>query len=179
MKIKGFLPVVLIIGLIVIVVSAMVLGYFPVEFNFIENFTGDNSEMETPSDAEKITMSNRDIFQVIEWIAGKNLSYTDVEPYIESLHLEMWGINDATAYSTLTWYEEEYSSQGYTSISDSVLHYTGATVYNEGWNKNEMVKSVSVADGSMVTSLYDYDTVIITGWGPATTYYDFYIMLNT
>jgi len=173
---KGIIIGLAVFAIVAIVVIAGFFGFITIPGLQIGFGSGDEK---APESAEMLYMSDLEIFQALDLMTAKNLSYPLIKPFIDGLHMKMWGVNDQLAYETLLWYENEYANDSYTSISSSIQRGTGWTVYLEAWNKDMNGRAVSIGDGSAIKFTYGYDTMILTSYGPLTDYYDFWRVINT
>jgi len=130
---------------------------------------------DAPPGGVKQVYSDLEVVHVLEVMFGRDLVDQDVLPYVDALHMELYGVNDQTAYEIYTWYQNKYTDEGYTSLADTYQFHTGWGAYHEIWYQNNtlMGKSVSVGDGAAVKTAYDYDTMVLTSYGSMTTYEDF------
>jgi hypothetical protein len=120
--------------------------------------------------SEHLTLSDREILQALEYLTGKNLPEGTTMPYIDSLHMQAYGVNDISAYDLLQIYDQKNSDDGYTSATSSVDVHPGYTSYSEVWYQGINGRAVSTADGASINSFYGYDTMCLTSYGPLTEY---------
>lgn len=176
-----------IVGIIIIVIvgiliigSAFGMISVPGLTSVFDNNNSDNPMVPDENiDAEDLGFSNREIHQVICNLLNKSLPYLEHEAYIESLHMTMYGVDGKTAHDVLLDYRSRNSADGFTVFHSGTQSGPGFFLYNEAWNKDADGRSLLVSDGASVQSIYGYETVVLTGFGPLTTYYDYYIFVNT
>jgi len=151
---------------------------------FDDNPLNPNELPDDPEDPKEpnvntLTLSDREILQALEYLTGKNLPEGTTMPYIDSLHMHAYGINDITAYDLLQLYDQKNSDDGYTSVTSTVDVHPGYTSYNEVWYQGINGRGVSTADGVSINSFYDYDTMCLTSYGPLTEYQGLWRIVNS
>lgn len=166
----------LIVG-IVVVVAIFVLA---VHFGYI-NIAGlhigrDSDRPDTPNPSAEIdlNLSDFEIFGILETIAGRQLSYDNVQPYIGALHMRVYARDDMAAQQLLQWFEAKYAQDNWTShgvLPQASSNWVG---YHEAWTAGTNARSVSVGEGAAVSQAFGHDTVYLIAYGPATTYWQFW-----
>lgn len=155
---------------VILIVAVVGLGLIPglPDFNDIFDHLTDNDPV--PEDAVNMGFSDRDIFYILELLTGKSLSWIEVAPYIDSLDMTLYGIDDTTAFDIHQWYQTQNTNDGYTTLGDSVDSSVGITVYSEAWEKGVLGRSVQVGDGVGISLVYDVDVLILATDGLMTDY---------
>jgi len=167
-----------VIGVIVVIAIILVagFGFVPGIPAFLEDYfpsiTNILNPNPIPENASSLGFSDRDIFFVIQIMAGKSLNWIEVSPYIDSLNMELYGINDQTAYEVHQWYSAQNIGEGYTSLGANESHFLDIDVYSEAWSNGVFGRSVQTADGLLIRSACDCDTAILSTNGLLTDYYD-------
>ncbi len=164
--------------LLIIVVAIVILaitGVIGLQMFGLDNLGfGDDEQIEGAVD---LGLTDREIYQALCFLTGKDLPVQDTLSYIDALHMEMYGTDESTAYETLLWYQNQYTNESYTSYASTVQTGTGWIAYHDIFYKDLNGKSITTGDGGSIKSFYGYDTVVLTGSGPVTTYYDFAVMV--
>jgi len=92
------------------------------------------------------------------------------------LNIDIYGVNDQSALSVISWYEQTNAQNGWTVISDATTDSsgTGWNGYIRGWQKGYPGRGqiVITLDGSKVEQYSNYDTVVVTSSAPITIYLD-------
>jgi|GEM_PF-6679128 len=167
---------ILVIFLAIVLVIAGV--FVAIYLGFLPDITGLNiTDNDNPEGAEKLTFSKLEIVHVIEILRGKDLVDQDVLPFVDSLHMELYGIDGKSAYDVHQEYKTMYEEDEYVSQAYNADSHSGWVAYHEMWSKGFNGKSISVGDGTAVTTAYGYDTMILTSYGPLTTYANFATVL--
>ena len=165
--------VVIAIVAISIIAGLVYFGVFGIS-GFDLNLNGDSDQNEVkPANSTKLTLSDNDIFIAFETLSGQDLTYSTFVPYIDALHMEMWGINGNDALSVLNSYSSKYVGEGWMSLGRNTQANTGWVAYMEGWFINQNAKGVITGEGAAVTQVYGYDMIVLTSYGPLTTYNQF------
>lgn len=178
------LGAIVLVGIVLLVLIAGLLGFIDLGFN-ISSLSNDEETINPentniPGTVTELGYSNREIHQVICFLTGKNLPFTQHEVFIEGLHMNMWGVDDTTAIAILTAYEEENSDDDFTSYDTVMQRGVGWTAYTELWyNDIAMGRAITVGDGSAVHGAYDHDVVLLVSNGVMTDYYDYATFLES
>lgn len=164
---------------IVLIVTVLVASVFLLAYlGFLPDIGGLNiTDNDGPEGSVKLKYSDFEIVHIIEILRGKDLVDMDVLPYVDALHMEVYGVNDKTANEVHQEYKVEYAMDNFISYAETADYHSGWTAYHEIWYKGLNGKSISVGDGASVTSAYDYDTMVLLSHGPLTTYVDFISVL--
>jgi hypothetical protein len=147
-----------------------VFGISGIDFNFAKHSSEDEL---APENSTQLTLSNNDIFIAFETLTGQDLTYSTFAPYIDALHMKMWGINGDDALSVLNSYSSQYLADGWMSLGRNTQASTGWVAYMEGWFINQNARGIITGEGAAVTQVYGYDMVVLTSYGPLTTYNQF------
>ena len=175
------------IGLILIVAAGAGVyflynsGYIIIKgLNTLDGSGGEQGAVTPPPETNPVELglSERDVFFALESLAGKQLDYSIFSPYYSALHMKMWGVNDQTALSVLQKYEADYAADGWTSQGRAPKYSSNWVAYMEGWIKGTNARLIIVGEGAAVNQAYGYDMLILTSWGSATTYVQFYNALK-
>jgi len=167
--------VIVVLGVLALIVVLAYYGVIEIPGiggQFGESSQGAGDEVIGPAGASDLHFSKTDIFMALQTLAGKPLSYNVVSSYIDALHMTMWGSNTGTADSYLTYYESQYMS--WTATGRSATASSNWVAFIEGWYRGSDAKAVIVGEGAAVKAAYGYDVMILTAYGPLTTFYQFY-----
>ena len=92
---------------------------------------------------------------------------------MDELNINIYGVNDQSAFSVISWYEQTNAQNGWTPISDisDDASGTGWNCYVRAWQKGYPGRGQIVItwDGSKIEQNSGYDTVVLTSSGPVTT----------
>jgi hypothetical protein len=172
----------IIVGVIVAlgaVVGAMYLGIIPDRIGVQTAVNGQDLLPESACNVN-LQVSKMEMFTVLETMFNNDLDYAHVSPYIDSLHMTMYGCNNMNAQTLLEQFEASYSVDGWSSQVVMPQARSDWMGYHEIWTRGTDARSVSVAEGAGVTLVFpEYATVYLIAYGPATTYYQFYNEVNS
>lgn len=168
--------IVVVVVIALVAIALLYSGFLPETFTVTSpSGTLPETPGDTPTGNEvELSLSDFEIFSLLEVLLGKSLSYAEVSPYISALHMKVYGRNDMSAYELLQWFEAEYTSEGWSSYGTTFQSGTGWVAYHEIWTKVLNARSVSIGEGAAVTSALGYDTIYLTAYGPSTTYLQFW-----
>jgi len=76
-------------------------------------------------------------------------------------------------------FEAQYVQDGWQSQGKTMQASTGWVAYHEVWTQTTNARSVSIGEGAAVLQAFNYETVYLVAYGPATTYYQFYTAVTT
>ena len=162
---------------VILIVAVVGLGLIPglPDFNDIfDHYTGSDH---IPDGATDMGFSDRDIFYILELLSGKSLNWVEIAPFIDSLDMTLYGMDDTTANSVHQWYQAQNMADGYTTLGDSVDSFVGVTVYSEAWQKSVLGRSVQVGDGTGISLVYGVDVLILATNGLMTDYQSLAIVI--
>lgn len=164
---------------IIIVALILILGflYYTGSLDNLNVFSKDDVEQKLPQGAQPLYLSNFDIFQVFQGATDKDLNYQEFLPYIDTLHMKMWGVSGTDALSVVNSYSVKYVAEGYNSLGRQYRAAPNWVIYMEGWHLNQNAKAVVVGEGAVVMSAFEHDVVILTMYGPLNTFYQFAAIL--
>lgn len=133
----------------------------------------------TGSDEHDLGLSDYEIFSMIEVMYGNDLQYDEIQPYIHSLHMKIYGRNNMNAVTLQQLFEAQYVQAGWQSVGKTMQMSTGWVAYHETWSQTTNIRSVSIGEGAAVLQAFGYETLYLVAYGPATTYYQFYNAVTT
>ena len=158
---------------LIAIVAAMYLGLIPDYANVQSAVNGGDTLPETTCNVN-LGLSKAEKFQILETLFGKDLQYAIIEPYIDALHMEVYGCNVMNAQTLLQQFEAEYVLDGWKSVFMLPKAGNDWVAYHEVFIRGSDARSVSVGEGAAVSEIYSYETVYLVAYGPQTTYYEFY-----
>ena len=134
--------------------------------------------VETPFNA---TMLYPNVEEIDAFSLGNSTDDNDIDSIqslifglSDELNIDIYGVNDQSAFSVISWYEQTNSQNGWALISDvsSDSSDIGWNGYIRAWQKGTPGRGqiVITLDGSRVEQYSNYDTVVITSSAPMTTY---------
>jgi hypothetical protein len=103
-------------------------------------------------------------------------NYLEAKSYIESLHMSAYGVNGKTEDSVINEYKGQYADL--TFLGQQNKASTGWNAIMAGWLDGTEIKAVVAGSGATVTSLYGYDTMVLTSYGSYTIYQSFLTWLT-
>lgn len=165
-----------------ILIGAVYYGYIPLQINQGLNLPDQNNENEqndVPAAAELQPFSNREIHTALCYLTGKALPWLQTNAFIDSLHIEIYGKNDVNYLDMETYYNTLWTADGYTVYVRGYAYHTGYSVYSAMFTKGGDGRGVTAGSGAGITSYYGYDTMIMVGHGPLTTWIAFLTLINS
>jgi hypothetical protein len=143
------------------------------------NLPDQNEQNDVPPAAELQPFSNREIHTALCYLTGKDLPWLQTNAFIDSLHIEIYGKNNVNYLDMETYYNNLWTADGYTVYVRGYAYHTGYTTYSAMFTKGGDGRGVTAASGAGVTSYYGYDTMIMVGHGPLTTWIAFLTLINS
>jgi len=166
-------PGFIVIAGVIIVGAILLLPYFGIDLASTLRLES------TPEGTEDCSYDARDIHAALSVLTGKALPWGQTEPYINSLHMKLCGVDGKNFNDVAEFYIAEWSD-GYTSVLDSIDYRSSYTTRVVSYFDGSLtIKTVVAGSGAGVTSYYGHDTMFITASGPATTYYSFVTFINS
>lgn len=116
--------------------------------------------------------------QEIDATALSNFADDDIYALImglmDELNINIYGVNDQSAFSVISWYEQTNTQNGWTQINDASDDTSGIgwNSYIRAWQKGYPGRGQIVItwDGAKVEQYSNYDTVVLTSTAPISTY---------
>lgn len=91
----------------------------------------------------------------------------------DNLNVHIYGVNDISASSIISWYEQENAENGWSPFSqqDTWTHPSSHeyNVYTRMWNRYLKGQIVITADGSLVQRYTGFQTIIVVSSAPLST----------
>jgi hypothetical protein len=174
--------------IVVVAVAILVLGvyygYIPSSLKVNQAIApadqnGEDGGNDVPATAELQPFSNQEIHTALCYLTGKALPWLQTNAFIDSLHIEIYGKNAVSYLDMETFYNNLWTADGYTVYVRGYAYHTGYTTYSAMFTKGGDGRGVTAASGAGVTSYYGYDTMIMVGHGPLTTWIAFLTLINS
>ena len=181
---KGTFAIIIVILVVVIaIIGAGMLGF--INLGSLLNIKN-NNDPTYPGNANvsgeytNLGLSDMEFHQIMCMLTNRSPPFEQHRTFIQGLHMTAYGIDETTAYGVHQDYKEDMTEDGFVSYDEGVTYGPGYTAYAEVWYNDEyMGRSIVVGDGSSVISMYGYDVVLLTGYGPITDYYQYVLFLNS
>ena len=166
MKTGGKIAIGGIITILIIVILLFATGYIPA-------LLSSQPMGLTPSTVDPCLVdlhaSKLDIYTALGTLTGKELNLNDVSPYIDALHMKLYGETCHSSLATLELYESQYAMDGWSSLQKDDTFGLGWFAYYEIWSRLDEGRFIAVGEGSSVYTVYGYDTVILVAYGSLNT----------
>ena len=169
---KSLKKKVLIIGAIVLAAAVLIYYYIPRTISEGTFFT--SNEVLPPEGSVQLSLTDYEIYQILQLLSGKSLDYNTIQGYIQSLHIKAWRLDGQTAFSVIDDYNTQYTSEGWTQLESSTDSGLGWSSYTMSWSKLLNGRCIIAAEGSSIRIAYNCDTIVVTSYGLLTTYLQFY-----
>jgi len=166
----------MIVGIIAIAALVLIMAY---SMGYLDDALANvvPTDTLTPEGAETESYSNRDIYTALCVLTDKTLPWAETDAFIDSLHFEMYGVDDQDYGDIGLFYKTEWEADGYVVYTDGYDYHSGYTSYQGIWTSGMRGNGLVASSGSGITSVYGYDCVFIIGDGPLTTWYAFATMV--
>lgn len=181
MKTQTIILAVLVVA--AIFVGAVLYGYIDLEELGLGDLaqTFNQEQNDAPPSAVRQSLSNREIHTALCYLTGKALPWAQTEPFIDSLHLELYGVNDMNYLQVETYYDSIWIPDGYAIYNEGYTYHAGYTTYSGVYlhPTTTDVRGLIAGSGASITSYYGYDCEIMVGHGPYTTWVAFVVFINS
>jgi hypothetical protein len=125
---------------------------------------------------QQTIFDDNDIFDMLQYLSGKTLNYAQAQTYIDSLHMQAYGVNGKTHDQVINEYIGTYADLTY--LGQQPRTTTGWTATLAAWLDGTEVKAVCAGSGASVTAVYNYDVMVLISNGDYATYQSFIAWLN-
>lgn len=105
-----------------------------------------------------------------------NMDFDDYETAVDELNIRIYGVNGDSANDVISWYSYQNEKDGWEILAsdhDSGSNWDG---YLYAWSKVLQGRAVIAVDGSIVETLTEYDTIVLTSHAPLSVYERYFEM---
>ena len=153
-------------AVIVVLVASVYLGFIEIDLDDLSFFSG--NDVPQYQNSEELDMGRADIYYILCVLTSKNLNRDTTYDFIDRLDMQIYGTNDH--YTVVTNYYRTYYSS-WNNVLD-----TGSAL---SWTSGTNAASVFTSSLPVVRTMYNYETLVMTGYGPIDDYNSFYQFIIT
>lgn len=173
---KPYLTAAIAILIIGIVLIAFLMGFIPgIELGSIE----EASIIDDQGTPAKCDYPERDIYTALCGLTGRSLNYLEAQQYMDMLSLKLCGVNDKTPSEVTQDFRTNYAAKGLTVEYDEAVGGEYWAGYLTLWSHQGILYGVTTGSGAAVDTVFDQDTMYLTGKGTETDWYNFIVWMTS